>query len=94
MEARGVGFLETPGTYYDELAQRMGEPDLRIEDLRRTNVLVDEGHWGQVFQIFTQSMHVRKTFFREVIDRRGARTFGSGNIKALHEAVAREKAMA
>ncbi|WP_318204973.1 4-hydroxyphenylpyruvate dioxygenase [Streptomyces sp. SCL15-4] len=94
MEARGVGFLDTPGTYYDELAERLGEPELRIEDLRRTNVLVDRDHWGQVFQIFTQSMHVRKTFFWEVIDRHGARTFGSGNIKALYEAVAREKAMA
>ncbi|MFD4953128.1 4-hydroxyphenylpyruvate dioxygenase [Streptomyces sp. NPDC058451] len=94
MEERGVTFLETPGAYYDELSQRLDEPDLRMEDLRRTNVLVDQDHWGQVFQIFTQSMHVRKTFFWEVIDRHGARTFGSGNIKALYEAVAREKAMA
>lgn len=94
MEARGVGFLDTPGAYYDELTERLGKPDLRMEDLRRTNVLVDQDHWGQVFQIFTQSMHVRKTFFWEVIDRHGARTFGSGNIKALYEAVAREKAMA
>ncbi|PAZ17388.1 4-hydroxyphenylpyruvate dioxygenase [Streptomyces sp. SA15] len=94
MEARGVKFLETPDTYYDELIERLGRPELGIEDLRRTNVLVDQDHWGQVFQIFTQSMHVRKTFFWEVIDRHGARTFGSGNIKALYEAVAREKAMA
>ncbi|MFH9671881.1 4-hydroxyphenylpyruvate dioxygenase [Streptomyces sp. NPDC017405] len=94
LESRGVGFLDTPATYYDELAERLGEPDLRVEDLRRTNVLVDQDHWGQVFQIFTQSMHVRKTFFWEVIDRHGARTFGSGNIKALYEAVAREKALA
>lgn len=94
MEARGVTFLDTPGAYYDELTERMGEPDLRVDDLRRTNVLVDQDHWGQVFQIFTQSMHVRKTFFWEVIDRHGARTFGSGNIKALYEAVAREKAPA
>ncbi|WP_371791672.1 4-hydroxyphenylpyruvate dioxygenase [Streptomyces sp. NBC_01471] len=94
LEARGVKFLETPDTYYDELTARMGRPELRIEDLRRTSVLVDQDHWGQVFQIFTQSMHVRKTFFWEVIDRHGARTFGSGNIKALYEAVAREKALA
>ncbi|MEU3734948.1 4-hydroxyphenylpyruvate dioxygenase [Streptomyces sp. NPDC033538] len=91
MEARGVTFLETPDAYYDELTDRLGRPDLRLEDLRRTNVLVDRDHWGQVFQIFTQSMHVRRTFFWEVIDRHGARTFGSGNIKALYEAVAREK---
>jgi 4-hydroxymandelate synthase len=94
MEARGITFLDTPGTYYDELTERLGHPDLKIEDLRRTNVLVDQDHWGQVFQIFTQPMHVRKTFFWEVIDRHGARTFGSGNIKALYEAVAREEAMA
>ncbi|MFF9045091.1 4-hydroxyphenylpyruvate dioxygenase [Streptomyces parvulus] len=94
LEARGVTFLDTPGSYYDELSGRLKRPDLRLEDLRRTNVLVDQDHWGQVFQIFTQSMHVRKTFFWEVIDRHGARTFGSGNIKALYEAVAREKAMA
>ncbi|PCG86706.1 4-hydroxyphenylpyruvate dioxygenase [Streptomyces sp. WZ.A104] len=92
LEARGVKFLETPDTYYDELEARLGRPELKIEDLRRTNVLVDQDHWGQVFQIFTQSLHVRKTFFWEVIDRHGARTFGSGNIKALYEAVAREKA--
>lgn len=94
MEARGISFLDAPGTYYDKLTKRLGQTDVRIEDLRRTNVLVDQDHWGQVFQIFTQSMHVRKTFFWEVIDRHGARTFGSGNIKALYEAVAREKAMA
>ncbi|WEH32305.1 4-hydroxyphenylpyruvate dioxygenase [Streptomyces sp. AM 4-1-1] len=94
LESRGVRFLETPGAYYDELEGRMGRPDLRIEDLRRTNVLVDQDHWGQVFQIFTRSLHVRDTFFWEVIDRHGARTFGSGNIKALYEAVAREKTTA
>lgn len=89
---RGVAFLQTPGSYYDQLQERFVRPDLLVEDLRRTNVLIDEDHWGQVFQIFTQSQHVRKTFFWEVIDRHGARTFGSGNIKALYEAVAREKA--
>jgi 4-hydroxymandelate synthase len=94
LQDRGVAFLQTPGAYYDELSERLGEPDLRMEDLQRTSVLVDQDHWGQVFQIFTQSMHVRKTFFWEVIDRHGARTFGSGNIKALYEAVAREKATA
>jgi 4-hydroxymandelate synthase len=91
LERRGVKFLQTPSSYYDQLQERHVHPDLRIEDLRRTNVLVDEDHWGQVFQIFTQSEHVRRTYFWEVIDRHGARTFGSGNIKALYEAVAREK---
>ncbi|MEW2621452.1 4-hydroxyphenylpyruvate dioxygenase [Streptomyces sp. NPDC048106] len=91
LEQRGVTFLQTPGSYYDQLQERFERSELAIEDLRRTNVLIDEDHWGQVFQIFTQSQHVRKTYFWEVIDRHGARTFGSGNIKALYEAVAREK---
>ncbi|MFT2019750.1 4-hydroxyphenylpyruvate dioxygenase [Streptomyces sp. 796.1] len=94
LEARGVKFLNTPDAYYDELTARLGEPELRVADLRRTNVLVDQDHWGQVFQLFTQSPHVRKTFFWEVIDRHGARTFGSGNIKALYEAVARDETTA
>lgn len=92
LENRGVKFLQTPGSYYDQLQERFASMNLQVEDLRRTNVLIDEDHWGQVFQIFTQSQHVRKTYFWEVIDRHGARTFGSGNIKALYEAVAREKA--
>ncbi|QMU75760.1 4-hydroxyphenylpyruvate dioxygenase [Streptacidiphilus sp. PB12-B1b] len=94
LEERGVRFLETPEAYYSELEQRLGRPELAIDDLRSTNVLVDQDHWGQVFQIFTQSMHVRRTFFWEVIDRHGARTFGSGNIKALYAAVARERTTA
>ncbi|WEV24349.1 4-hydroxyphenylpyruvate dioxygenase [Streptomyces sp. 71268] len=94
LSARGVRFLDTPDAYYDDLTDRLGSPDLRVEDLRRTGVLVDQDHWGQVFQIFTQSPHVRKTFFWEVIDRHGARTFGSGNIKALYEAVARAEVTA
>ncbi|MFG2946176.1 4-hydroxyphenylpyruvate dioxygenase [Streptomyces adustus] len=93
LEKQGVTFLQTPGSYYDQLQERFERSSLDVEDLRRTNVLIDEDHWGQVFQIFTQSQHVRKTFFWEVIDRHGARTFGSGNIKALYEAVAREKAL-
>ncbi|WP_406205708.1 4-hydroxyphenylpyruvate dioxygenase [Kitasatospora sp. NBC_01560] len=92
LEGRGVRFLKAPSSYYDELENRLGEPDLRTADLRETNVLVDQDHWGQVFQIFAQSMHVRRTYFFEVIDRHGARTFGSGNVKALYEAVEREKA--
>ena len=55
-------------------------------------MLVDRDHWGQLLQIFTQSMHVRRTLFLELIERRGALTFGSGNIKALYEAKERELA--
>lgn len=87
--ARGVGFASTPGSYYDALAERLGT-DISLDDLRRHGVLVDEDHWGQMYQIFTQSMHVRRTLFLELIERHGARTFGSSNIKALYEAKERE----
>jgi len=91
---RGVGFLSTPGTYYDELAQRLDHTDVPLGQLRKHSVLVDQDHWGQMYQIFTQSMHIRRTLFLELIERHGALTFGSSNIKALYEAKERELAMA
>jgi len=90
-QQRGVRFLSTPGSYYDQLEERIGAPAVGVGELCRANVLVDRDHWGEVFQIFTQSMHARGTYFMEIIERRGARTFGSGNIKALYEAVERER---
>lgn len=82
----GVRFLGTPAGYYDALEERVGHLDAPLEDLRRLGVLVDRDHWGQLLQIFTESMHVRRTLFLEIVERRGALTFGSGNIKALYEA--------
>jgi 4-hydroxymandelate synthase len=90
--ARGVRFASTPASYYDVLTQRLGALDLPVASLRHAGVLVDSDHWGQMFQIFTQSMHVRRTLFLELIERHGARTFGSSNIKALYEAKERELA--
>jgi 4-hydroxymandelate synthase len=87
---RGVRFLTTPAAYYRNLEQRVGAIDAPIAELSRLGILVDRDHWGQLFQIFTESTHVRRTLFIEVIERRGARTFGSGNIKALYEAKERE----
>ena len=89
---RGVRFASTPASYYDMLTQRLGTLDLPVAALRDAGVLVDSDHWGQMFQIFTQSMHVRRTLFLELIERHGARTFGSSNIKALYEAKERELA--
>ncbi|MEV4412295.1 4-hydroxyphenylpyruvate dioxygenase [Catellatospora sp. NPDC049609] len=89
---RGVGFLSTPQTYFDALEQRLGSVDLPIAELRSLGVLVDTDHYGQLYQIFTQSMHVRRTLFLELIERHGALTFGSSNIKALYEAKERELA--
>lgn len=88
--ARGVGFGVTPASYYDVLEQRLGPIELPIAALREVGVLVDRDHWGQMFQIFTESMHLRRTLFFELIERHGARTFGTSNIHALYEAKERE----
>ncbi len=89
---RGVAFLQTPDSYYDGIKERLGEVDLPIEALREGNILVDRDHWGEMFQIFTQSTVERRTFFFELIERHGALTFGSNNIKALYEAKERARA--
>ena len=86
----GVRFLGTPASYYDKLGERLGV-DVPVEDLRRLSILADRDHWGHLFQIFTATAHPRHTLFFEVIERQGARTFGSANIKALYEAVERER---
>lgn len=91
---RGVAFLRTPGTYYDLLTERVGGMADRIADLRDTNVLVDRDEWGYLLQIFTRSPYPRGTLFYEYIQRNGARGFGSSNIKALYEAVEREREVA
>lgn len=87
---RGVRFLKTPASYYETLEQRVGHVDAAVDELDRLGILVDLDHWGQLLQIFAESTHVRRTFFMEIIERRGARLFGSGNIKALYEAKERE----
>ncbi|MFG2914398.1 4-hydroxyphenylpyruvate dioxygenase [Kitasatospora sp. NPDC048298] len=88
---RGVRFLTTPGAYYDALAARVTPRTHTIADLRELGLLIDEDHGGQLFQIFTRSGHERRTLFYEVIERIGAETFGSSNIKALYEAVEVER---
>jgi 4-hydroxymandelate synthase len=90
LATHGVRFLGTPASYYDALEERVGHLDTSLEELRRLGVLVDRDHWGQLLQIFTESMHIRRTLFLELIERRGALTFGSGNIKALYTAKQRE----
>lgn len=92
LAGRGVRFAGTPGSYYDALEERVGRLDAQVDRLRELGVLVDRDHAGQLLQIFTESMHVRRTLFLELIERRGALTFGSGNIKALYEAKERELA--
>jgi 4-hydroxymandelate synthase len=87
----GVEFLSTPGTYYDMLAERFPGMREEIADLRAANVLADRDEWGYLLQLFTRSPHERNTLFYEFIQRRGARGFGSANIRALYEAVERDR---
>jgi 4-hydroxymandelate synthase len=89
--ARGVEFLSTPGAYYRELDARLGAMTEQIEDLRDTGVLADRDEWGYLLQLFTRSPYPRGTLFYELIQRHGARGFGSANIKALYEAVERDR---
>ncbi|MGW2299334.1 4-hydroxyphenylpyruvate dioxygenase [Streptomyces violaceorubidus] len=88
---RGVEFLTTPGTYYELLGRRVKLRRHGLDALRELNILVDEDHGGQLYQIFTRSTHARRTLFFEIIERLGAETFGSSNIKALYEAVELER---
>lgn len=90
LAARGVEFLRTPSTYYQELARRLPNPVHPIGELSRRGILVDQDHDGQLFQIFTRSTHPRRTLFMEIIERQGAKTFGSNNIRKLYEAVERQ----
>ncbi|GAA2977050.1 4-hydroxyphenylpyruvate dioxygenase [Actinokineospora diospyrosa] len=91
LRERGVGFLSTPGSYYDALAERFDHVAVPVEQLRELSILVDQDNEGELFQIFTQTTHPRRTLFFEVIERLGALTFGSANIKALYQAVERER---
>jgi 4-hydroxymandelate synthase len=90
LSERGVEFLRTPDVYYDMLAERLPGIQAEIGDLRATNVLADRDEWGYLLQLFTRSPYRRNTLFYELVQRRGARGFGSANIRALYEAVERE----
>jgi 4-hydroxymandelate synthase len=88
---RGIEFLSTPGKYYDMLMQRFADLRVEIADLRDTHVLADRDEWGYLLQLFTRSPYERNTLFYELIQRRGARGFGGANIRALYEAVERDR---
>jgi 4-hydroxymandelate synthase len=89
---RGVEFAVTPAGYYSEHTGHLGTPDIPVEALRPLGILVDRDHWGQMYQVFAKSTHIRRTYFVELIDRHGARTFGTSNIPALYAAKERELA--
>jgi 4-hydroxymandelate synthase len=88
---RGVEFLRTPESYYEKLAERLAGMTAEIAGLRAAQVLADRDEWGYLLQLFTRSPYERNTLFYELIQRRGARGFGSANIRALYEAVERDR---
>src|SRR5215204_298658 len=89
---RGVQFLRTPDSYYEDVPDRVGEIAESLDDLRRLGILVDRDDEGYLLQIFTKPLGDRPTIFFEIIERHGARGFGEGNFKALFEAIEREQA--
>jgi 4-hydroxyphenylpyruvate dioxygenase len=93
LRARGVEFLRVPGTYYDTVLDRVGQIDEDLAPLRELGILVDRDDEGYLLQIFTKPVQDRPTVFYEIIQRKGARSFGKGNFKALFEAIEREQAL-
>lgn len=88
---RGVEFLRSPDTYYDMLGERFTDMHDQIAELRTAHVLADRDEWGYLLQLFTRSPYERNTLFYELIQRRGARGFGTANIRALYQAVERDR---
>ncbi len=92
LRANGIEFLRAPDSYYEMLEERIGELPEDLNRLREFNILVDRDHWGYLLQVFSLPLQSRPTVFMEVIQRKGARGFGGGNIKALFKALEREQA--
>ena len=88
---RGVEFLKVPNTYYDDLLDRVGHIDEDLEPLKELGILVDRDNEGYLLQLFSKPVQDRPTLFFEVIQRKGAKSFGKGNFKALFEAIEREQ---
>ena len=93
MVARGVEFLDTPDSYYDDadLRERIGHVRVPVEELKARGILVDRDEDGYLLQIFTKPVGDRPTVFYELIERHGSLGFGKGNFKALFEAIEREQ---
>jgi 4-hydroxyphenylpyruvate dioxygenase len=91
MRARGIEFLDTPDSYYDELGNWVGETRVPLDELRQLKILADRDEDGYLLQIFTKPVQDRPTVFFELIERHGSLGFGKGNFKALFEAIEREQ---
>jgi len=91
MRDRGVEFLYVPENYYDDLLERVGKIDESIDVLKKHGILIDRDEEGYLLQLFTKPVVDRPTMFFEIIQRKGAMSFGKGNFKALFEAIEREQ---
>lgn len=91
LEERGVEFLYVPATYYDTVLDRVGEIDEDLEPLKKLGILIDRDDEGYLLQIFTKPVVDRPTMFFEIIQRKGAQSFGKGNFQALFESIEREQ---
>jgi 4-hydroxyphenylpyruvate dioxygenase len=93
LRARGVEFLQVPRSYYDEVLDRVGQIDEDLAPLSELGILIDRDDEGYLLQIFTKPVEDRPTLFFEIIQRKGAKSFGKGNFKALFEAIEREQGL-
>jgi 4-hydroxyphenylpyruvate dioxygenase len=93
LKQQGIEFLRVPSTYYDSVPERVGKIEEDLAPLAELGILVDRDDEGYLLQIFTKPVQDRPTVFYEIIQRRGAKSFGAGNFKALFEAIEREQAL-
>lgn len=91
MKSRGVEFLHVPSNYYDDILDRVGEIEEDLAPLKELGILIDRDDEGYLLQLFTKPVSDRPTLFFEIIQRKGAKSFGKGNFKALFEAIEREQ---
>jgi 4-hydroxyphenylpyruvate dioxygenase len=93
LKSRGMEFLSIPGTYYETVLARVGTIDEDLAPLAELGILIDSDDEGYLLQIFSKPAQDRPTLFYEVIQRKGAKSFGAGNFKALFESLEREQAL-
>ena len=93
LKKRGITFLNIPDTYYEDLSDRVGPIEEKLHDLQELGILVDRDQHGYLLQIFSKPLQSRPTLFFEVIQRKGAVGFGSGNIRALYQALEKEQSL-
>jgi 4-hydroxyphenylpyruvate dioxygenase len=91
LQSRGVDFLKIPASYYETVLDRVGEIDEDLQPLQELGILIDRDDEGYLLQIFSKPLEDRPTLFFEIIQRKGAQSFGKGNFKALFEALEREQ---